>query len=293
MDREKLKELKMEYQAQEMTEGQIGQMKQAIASAKAAAKKTKPKHYGWKMAAAAAAAAFLLLPNLSKNAAYAMSEIPFLGRLVEVVTFRDYQYEDGRHTASVRVPEILTDKADTPASESLQKTAEEINAEIKAITDRIVDEFKEIAKDKEGYQDIIVEHEVIASTERYFTLKLICYQGAGSGSQWNYFYTIDLATGERLALKDLFADGADYITAISSSIKQQMRAQMEADENVYYWLDEEVEDWNFKQITDDVSFYLNADENLVICFNDGDVAPMYMGCVEFVIPEEAIEGMRK
>lgn len=31
--------------------------------------------------------------------------------------------------------------------------------------------------------------------------------------------------------------------------------------------------------------------NLVIRFNEGDVAPMYMGCVEFVIPKEAVENI--
>ena len=32
-----------------------------------------------------------------------------------------------------------------------------------------------------------------------------------------------------------------------------MKAQMQADENVTYWLDQEVEEWNFKTISDDVS----------------------------------------
>ena len=38
------------------------------------------------------------------------------------------------------------------------------------------------------------------------------------------------------------------------------------------------------------SFYLNGDNRLVICFNEGDVAPMYMGCVSFVISEEIYPG---
>ena len=53
----------------------------------------------------------------------------------------------------------------------------------------------------------------------------------------DYYYTIALATGQRLALADLFKDGADYVTPISKNIKKQMRAQMKADENVMYWTD--------------------------------------------------------
>ena len=84
----------------------------------------------------------------------------------------------------------------------------------------------------------MIKHEVINTTDDYFTLKLMCYQAAGSGYEMDYYYTIDLKTGERLALKDLFKEGSDYITPISENIKSQMRGQMDADENVSYWLDD-------------------------------------------------------
>ena len=84
----------------------------------------------------------------------------------------------------------------------------------------------------------MIKHEVINTTDDYFTLKLMCYQAAGSGDEMDYYYTIDLKTGERLALKDLFKEGSDYITPISENIKSQMRGQMDADENVSYWLTE-------------------------------------------------------
>ena len=52
-------------------------------------------------------------------------------------------------------------------------------------------------------------------------------------------------------------------------------------------------EWDFQSITDDTSFYLNQNGEVVICFNEGDVAPMYMGCVEFVIPNEVLADIRK
>ena len=50
---------------------------------------------------------------------------------------------------------------------------------------------------------------------------------------------------------------------------------------------------NFRSITDETSFYVNGDGNVVIGFNEGDVAPMYMGAVEFVIPDEVLGDIRK
>lgn len=308
--------LKKEYKQPEMTQEQIQKMKDSIA--KAQEERSRNGHLivlrRGIMAAAAAVALFIILPNTSASVAYAMSGIPVVGKLVEAVTFRNYRYESDRHMADVEVPELVVNEggsmtaqepptageqgtqtaAGTQKTETIQKTTEEINREIQEITDRIIGEFEENLKYEEGYQDIMVKSEVISTTEKYFTLKLICYQGAGSGAEWDYFYTIDLNTGERLKLKDLFENDADYITPISDDIKKQMREQMDADENVHYWLDDEdIPEWNFRAITEDTSFYINGDDQVVIAFNEGDVAPMYMGCVEFVIDDAVLAGIRR
>lgn len=294
---EKLVSWKEEYQKPQMSEQQEEKLRQSIKEARTLKRERHPKVAVIRFTSAAAAciAAFVLLPNLSATAAEAMEKIPVLGQLVNVVTFRDYQYDSDRNTAKITVPEIRPDAkvTESGAQDSLSHTTDEINAEIQEITDKIIKEFEDGLKYKDGYQDVVVNSEVLATTEDYFTLKLICYQGAGSGAEWDYFYTIDLNTGKRLALKDLFKEDTDYITLISENIKEQMREQMEKDENVYYWLDDEIEEWNFKAITDETSFYLNEKNHVVIAFNEGDVAPMYMGTVEFEIPEKVLEDIRK
>lgn len=88
----------------------------------------------------------------------------------------------------------------------------------------------------------------------------------------NYFYTIDLISGESLQLKDIFVEGADYINPISENIKEQMHKRMTQDENVYYWLDDEIGELNFKTISEETSFYINEKDNVVISFNQGEVS---------------------
>lgn len=301
-DYKKMSELKKAYEHIEMSGEQAEVLKNRIIEAKSENKRRKRKQQIRRMSVAAAVvAAFIVLPNTSENVAYAMSNLPLVGRLVDVVTFRDYQYESDRQLADITVPELVADDTELSVSSAgggvqakLKKTTGEINAEIQEITAQIVAEFEENMHNQESYQDVVVKSEILATTENYFALKLICYQGSGSGAEWDYFYMIDLNTGERLQLKDLFAEGADYITPISDNIKEQMRQQMDADENVSYWLDdEEVPEWNFEAISDETSFYLNADGNIVISFNEGDVAPMYMGCVEFTIPNEVVKAILK
>ncbi len=297
--KEELNQMKQDYQKPNMSPEQIKNLKATIEKAKKSNRKV------FKTIAAAASVVLLLtvLPNASGDLAYAMSRIPILSKWVEVVTFRDYKYESERNNADIQVPEIVpqiptetangTEQTDA-AQKKVQKTAEEINAEIKTITDQLIKEFKEFAEDQEGYQDVHVDSEVIATTEQYFTLKLNCYQASGSGAEWNYFYTIDLETGERLKLSGLFTEDSDYITAISENIKQQMKEQMAKDENLFYWVDnKDMPELNFEKITDETQFYLNNNGEVVICFNEGDVAPMYMGCREFVIPNDVLKAIRK
>lgn len=300
-----LEACKRTYEQPHMSSEQLQAMKDRIEVAKMENRREVKKKNGAIKAAfvaAAVVAAFVILPNTSAGVAHAMEQIPVIGKLVEVVTFRNYQYEDERNQADIEVPEIVpqsvtdtvAEEASTDVQENLQKSADEINAEIQKISDQFVKEFEENLQTEGGYQDVIVKSEVVSTTQNYFTLKLICYQGAGSGAEWNYYYTIDLNTGERLQLKDLFLEGADYITPISENIKEQMKEQMAADENKIYWLDDpEVPEWNFDHITDETAFYLNENGNIVISFNEGDVAPMYMGVVTFEIPDDVVRDIRK
>ena len=274
-------DLKEEYKNKEMSEEQVNAMKAAMEQAKKDSTKSQNVVVFRRVMATAAALvmAFIILPNTSGTVAYAMSQIPVLGKLVEVVTFRDYHYEDDRNRAEIEVPELAVSEEEVPEEkvvtkgaageamieaeaveekkETLQKSMEEINAEIQALTEPFVEEFKENLEKEQGYQEIIVESEVVNTTDEYSTLKLICYMGSGSGTEWNYYFTIDLNSGERLMLEDIFVDGADYVAPISENIKTQMEEQMAMDENVYYWLHDEMEEFNFKQIAADQSFYVN------------------------------------
>ncbi|MDD6195086.1 MAG: RsiV family protein [Lachnospiraceae bacterium] len=282
-----------EYKNLHMNEQQLEEMKARMEQAKEDRKNAKRfgKTPAWaKVAASAAVVALVLvaLPNTSPTISYAMEQIPVIGSVVKLVSRYHYTYESQRHSADVDVPKLESE------DKTLEKTTQEINEEIDRISKDIISEFEAGMKDEEGYQDVMVKSELLTTTPDYFVLKLICYQGSGSGAEWDYYYTVDLKTGERLQLSDLFEEGADYVTPISESIKEQMRTRMKEDDNVCYWIDdEEFPDMNFMAIKAEEDFYINDKGNLVICFDEGDVAPMYMGCVSFEIPKEVVKDIWK
>lgn len=236
--------------------------------------------------AAAVVAIVLILPNTNRTVAAAMQQIPLLGDFFKVVTVREYQVEEDRYQADVKVPEVVPESTDTipeEAKEEAQKSAEAINFDIQKVTDELIEEFKSTMEEfEDGYGDIYIDSKVLVDDEKWFSLDLVLYQGAGSGYERHRHYTIDKTTGKRAALSDFY--GENYIETISEEVKTQMRQRMADDENVTYWIDyEEVPEWNFQSIAEDQDFYVNSDGKVVICFNEYDVAPGYMGCVEFVM----------
>jgi len=294
-DDKNLKLLKEQYEKPVMSDKAVFEMKQRMEQGKEEKRSmSKKKLFKGLAIAAAAVLTILILPNISSEVAQAMGNIPVLGGFFKVITIRDYQYEDERNVADVVLPEIKTKEGtDNSVTDTGKKTADEINAKILEIANKWVEEFKSNLEG-EGYQNITINSEVINSTEDYFTLKLICFWSGGSGYEENHFYTINLNTGEKVELADLFKEGNDYKRIISENIKKQMREQMAADEGILYWIDnEEYPEWNFKEISDDTSFYINENGEVVICFNEGDVAPASMGTVEFTIPMDVVANILK
>lgn len=299
-DLDKLQRLQQTYESQNMSEMQVKRLQKVIQKAKLENDREyyAQRRNGWIRYASLAAAlltALVILPNTSVAVANAMEKIPGLGQLLKVITFRNYSYESERNNADIVIPELVLEHVagNEVLEESLKQTIGDINVEIEEITGHIVQEFESGLEQTQGYQSFVVKSEVLATTEDYFTLKVLCYQGAGSGYQWNYYYTINLNTGKRISLQDMFVEDSAYKERISENIKEQMRLQMELDNGLVYWLDTEYEGLNFETITEDTSFYINEKGNLVIGFNEGDVAPMYMGTLEFEIPGEALKDLKK
>lgn len=263
------------------------------------------------IATAAAAVLLVILPNTGAEVAYAMGSLPVVGKLFQAVTFRDYQYESERFEANVEVPQIIVEdvekrgegenekrEAENVEEENrngdVQQTVEEINFDIEQVTNQLIEEFQESAELGESYGTLEIHHETVTDNENYFTLKLSMYRGAGSGYESYKFYTVDKRTGKQIQIGDLFQEDSNYNEILSEDIKEQMRAQMAEDEGQVYWVDyEEVPEWNWERLKDDQNFYFDAEGNIVIVFDEYEVAPGYMGAREFTVERSVYENILK
>ena len=172
-----------------------------------------------------------------------------------------------------------------------EEGVQEINQDMETTVDELIRQFEDNLSE-EGYHGLHVSQEVVTDNAQYYTVKLSVLETEASGYEHNQFYTIDKQTGNVVTLADLFAKDSDYISVISENIKSQMRQQMASDEGVTYFLDDDnMAEFNFQEITDETNFYFNEKGELVIAFDEYEVAPGSMGAPEFVIPQEIVEAL--
>ena len=220
-----------------------------------------------------AASLLVVLPNVSASAAEALEQIPVLGSLVQVVTLRNYLYDDGHSFADVSVPQVLEGG----------QAGSSVNAAVQADIDRLLDQFQQDAEvlAQGGYQSLDVSYEVTADTDRWFTLCVSALQTQASGYQILRYYHIDKSTGEMATLSDLFPSGSDYVSVLSDEV----RRQMEEGDRSYF-------SHEFRSIDPEQAFYWTPDGGLVLVFDEASVAAAAEGVLEFSIPASTVETLR-
>ena len=243
---------------------------------------------------AAAMVMITVMANSGAAIAHAMAKIPVIGAIAEVVTFREYESTDNNNNmeADIKIPEVSVKNEDGTVNE---ETTQKINKSIQEYTDEIIAQYEadvKAAGEGEGHMNVELDYSVITDSDRLFSIRFDQLLVMASGTQMGKIYHIDKQTGEMIGLDGLFKDGADYITVLSENIKEQMKERMAADESLVYWVDnEDMSEWNFESIKEDNTFYVNENGKLTIVFDEYEVAPGYMGSVEFEIPTEIIQDL--
>lgn len=232
--------------------------------------------------AAAVAVTFVIIPNVSQSAAYAMQDIPVIGRVVEVITINKKHISDDNWHENVEVAQVEGD-------ETLSGQIDYINADIRELTDIAVMQFeaerKELdSQDPSAHTGLDIDYEVLSNTDKWFTIKINVFYSAGSSIREQYFYHIDKVRGMVVGLSDIFDEGFDYVDEFSSEVIKQMKAQMKSDSSKMYWIGTGEEmGYEFAGIDSNQNFYFDDDGNIVLVFDKYEAGPGYMGCPEFTI----------
>lgn len=234
-----------------------------------------------KIIGSAAVLAIIFGINISPAFADVVSDIPIVGNIVKLVTVKNYTLKKNNVEADIKVPAI----------EGLEnkQLEENLNEEFiengKKIYEELIEEFPSI---NNQMKYVGSDYKIKADNDSFLSIEIIKEEIQASSYTTKKHYTIDKNKQIVLTLPMLF-EGDNYIEEISNDIKAQMIENMKKDSNLTYFLEadenEEVID-SFDKIKENQDFYINNDGNLVICFDQYEVAPGYMGTLEFIISDK-------
>ena len=180
--------------------------------------------------------------------------------------------------ASVKIPKVKITGTD---GKVMKSESEKLNAAISSYQNKFIKDYKKdvaaIKKGEKGNESLTSGYKVVIAM--------------GGSQSYAKIFSVDKKSGKQITLKNLFKKGSGYIDRISDNIKEQMRAQMKENADVTYFVDDENNKFNFKSISNKTNFYVNEKGELTLVFDKYEVAPGYMGMVEFSIPTGEIVDM--
>lgn len=243
-----------------------------------------------KTVAAAASIAVLtvgITAGVNANPVFAenLSKVPVVGGIVKVLKFKEFDVNENGYNANIDVPKIdgLDDKG---LENSLNEKYLEENTKL---YNQFMTDMEELEKAGGGHMGVDSGFVVKTDNDEILSVGRYVVNTVGSSSTIFKYDTIDKKNQVLITLQSLFKDDS-YIEIISKNIKEQMIENNKADENKIYWVEGVQEDGFdlFEAISNTQNFYINEGGNLVISFDKYEVAPGYMGVLEFVIPTEIL-----
>ncbi|KNF07617.1 anti-sigma(V) factor RsiV [Gottschalkia purinilytica] len=289
MNNRKLDELKKEYMNTPIPDELDFIVRKSL---KSGGKKNMKRNNKFKLIGAIAASAIIFTGavNTSPPIANALSEIPVIKSLVKVVNFTEYNIKEDNFEANIKVPKI-SDLENKDLENSLN---EKYIKENKKLYDDFITQMEKLKSKGKGNLGLDAGYEVKTDNERILSVGRYVTNTMASSSTEIKYDTIDKRNQILITLPSLFKNNS-YVNVISENIKKQMKEQMKSDTGKVYFVDtgnKEDEPIDlFEKIAKDQNFYINKDGKLVISFNEYDVAPGYMGVVEFVIPTDVISNI--
>lgn len=236
-------------------------------------------------AAAAVCVAFTAALNTSTAFAEEAAQLPVIGTLARVLTFRNYETEKDGIGIAVEVPTI--DMIQTETGIQVDEVNQQIYDLCRQYADEAVkraEEYRKAFLDTGGTEEewkahkiqINVGYEIKSQTDQYLSFIVRGTENWSTAYSESRYYNIDVNTGKMVSLADFL--GTDYIAAANESIRQQLSQIKEAGE--IFWTEEE---GGFSGITEDAKFYVNETGNPVIVFEKYEIAPGSSGEIEFEI----------
>lgn len=222
------------------------------------------------------------LLNVSPVFAKAAQEVPVLGDLCRIFTFRHDDVRDEIKVINVTVPQIENTGNSELENRMNLEISRMIAREVDAATvhaQEYYDAFITTGGKPEEYMapETIIDYEIKYISKDIMSFQIYKFESMASAYQTNRYYNIDIETGKELTLRDLL--GENYQKIVYEQINAQL-AELDAYTKSMLFPEVDVE----ALIDENRKFYFSTDgSSLVVVFEKYEIAAGAAGQLEFTI----------
>ncbi|MBR5264989.1 MAG: DUF3298 domain-containing protein [Clostridia bacterium] len=213
---------------------------------------------------------FVLTVNFIPDTAKALMEVPVLDSIVRAVTLGRFEVKNDSvdvDIQKVQIEGLLDEASQNELNKLLADKADHLIAAIE-------NDIKEMGEDAHlGVKSSFI---VKADTDDLLAIDVYIENIEGSAAVSHEFYNIDKKSGKLISFDSLVEK--DGIQAIDEFIRAEMERRNAEEEGTF-----EIGENGFTTIGDAPKFYVNESGNIVICFDEYEVAAGSEGSPEFEI----------
>ena len=221
---------------------------------------------------------FALTVNMLPTTAKAMMEVPVLDGIVKVFTLGRFTSSENNGEIDVVTPQLAGMFDEEAQNELNEKFKENAALIIKAAQQDMAD------LGEEAYKAVYAGYDVKTDNENILAVDLFVESVEGSASVTHNIYNIDKKAGKVITFNSLFRDGADFVAVIDEYITSEMGKANAKEPDTF-----DIGENGFETIGDEPKFYINDAGNIVICFDEYEVAAGSEGSPEFEIPQSVVK----
>ena len=220
---------------------------------------------------------FVMTVNLIPNTAKALMEVPVIDSIVRAVTLGRFEVRNDTvdvDIQKVQIEGLLDEKSQNELNKLLADKADHLIAAIES-------DIKELGE--EAHLGVKSSFIVKTDTENLLAIDVYIENIEGSAAVSHEFYNINKATGKLISFESL-CEKDGFTQAVDEYIKAEMERRNAEEDGTF-----EIGENGFETIGTEPKFYINENGNIVICFDEYEVAAGSEGSPEFEIPMELVK----
>lgn len=225
---------------------------------------------------------YVLCLNLIPAFANTMMKLPVIGEISKVLCVKEYNEVSETKDIRIKVPKITNTgntKLEKRINQEIENRIDQIVKDTRNDAEAIEKEYLNIFRESKSFTpaNVNIDYKVYFQSNETLSFVINKTVILANNHTEKIVYNLNLESGQDLTLHSLLGD--DYKNIVNTQINRQIEERIKTDKNAYFYDNAN----KFKSISEQQKFYINTNGQIVIIFEKYEIAPGYMGTLEFTL----------